>query len=59
MTTLTQKTQAQTDEHREDQLDQGLEESFPASDPVSIQTDKTKRPATPEPAADKSKVKGQ
>jgi hypothetical protein len=56
MTTPTQKTH-ETDEHREDQLDQGLEDSFPASDPVSIQTDKTKRPVAPEPAADKSKSK--
>ena len=56
MTTLTQKTQAQTDEHREDQLDQGLEESFPASDPVSIVTSQEEEdwgaePAPPAPPA--------
>ena len=50
-------TAEQAEQHQEDQLDQGLEESFPASDPLSIQTDKTGR--TSEPAADKSKSRGQ
>lgn len=59
MTTFTQKTQAQANEHREEQLDQGLEESFPASDPVSIEIDKIKLPAAPQQAANKSKAQGE
>jgi len=58
MTTPNQLTSAeQAEQHQEDQLDQGLEESFPASDPLSIQTDKTGR--ANEPARDKSKSRGQ
>jgi len=42
MTTPNQRTSAeQAEQHLEDQLDQGLEESFPASDPLSIQTDQS------------------
>lgn len=35
-------------QHQEDVLDEALEESFPASDPVSIDTGKPDRPAPPE-----------
>jgi len=41
MTLLNQITQEeQAARHLEEQLDKGLEESFPASDPLAIQTDR-------------------
>lgn len=36
-------------QHQEDVLDEALDESFPASDPVSIDTGKPDRPAATEP----------
>ncbi len=39
-------------QHQEDVLDEALDESFPASDPVSIDTGKPDQPA----AADKHKA---
>jgi hypothetical protein len=36
-------------QHQEDVLDEALEESFPASDPVSIDTGKPDRPAAAVP----------
>jgi hypothetical protein len=39
MNTPKQNTPASRAEHQEEQIDEGLDESFPASDPLSIQTD--------------------
>jgi hypothetical protein len=36
-------------QHQEDVLDEALDESFPASDPVSIDTGKPDRPTAAEP----------
>jgi hypothetical protein len=39
MNTPKQDTPASRAEHQEEQIDEGLDESFPASDPLAIQTD--------------------
>lgn len=48
----------QADRHQEELLDHGLEESFPASDPLSIQVDQADRKTGPDdtPSQDKAEA---